>query len=111
MFLQVFYIIFFMFIWFKTDFFIEYSKLLRLSKLFKIDNWYDYKNINYKIEYLEFIRIKYPSFFTKIITCEYCLLFWIVLVSCLFMKNLIYIPFLYVVSILIYKLLWKLVKF
>lgn len=107
MFLQVFYIVFLMFVWFKTDFFIEYSKLLKLSKLFKIQKWSEYRNINPKISYLEFIRIKHSSFLIKIITCEYCLLFWLVLISCLFMKNIIWTPFIYVMSLLIYKLLWK----
>lgn len=110
MFLQVFYVVFLMFIWFKTDFFIEYSKLFKLNKIFKIDNWDDYKNINPKIAYLEYLRIKFPNFFIKIITCEYCLLFWIVLLSCLFFKNFIYTPLIYIVCIIIYKLLWKLVK-
>jgi hypothetical protein len=111
MFLQVFYVVFLMFIWFKTDAFIDYSKLFKLSKLFKIEDWNEYRIINPKIEYLDYLKIKKKSFFTKLIGCEYCLLFWVVLFSCIFNNNINYLPFIYVVSILIYRLLCKLVKF
>ena len=47
MILQIFYITFVLFIWFETDAFISYSKLLRLSHFFKIDKWEEYKREYY----------------------------------------------------------------
>ena len=43
MIIQIFYITFVLFIWFETDAFISYSKLLRLNRLFQIDKWEEYK--------------------------------------------------------------------
>jgi hypothetical protein len=52
---QIFYVIFLLFIWFNTDAFISYSKLFRLSKLFKIDKWEQYRMINPKMDYISYI--------------------------------------------------------
>jgi len=41
--IQIFWINFILFIWFETDGFVEYAKLFRLNKIFKIDEFLDYK--------------------------------------------------------------------
>jgi hypothetical protein len=108
---QIFYVIFLLFIWFNTDAFISYSKLFRLSKLFKIDKWEQYRMINPKMDYISYIRNKHTNFFTKLITCKTCLTFWFVLISCYFFINLFYFPMIYIISYSIYTLLCKLLKF
>lgn len=108
---QIFYVIFLLFIWFNTDAFISYSKLFRLSKLFKINSWEEYRMINPKMNYLNYIRNKHTNFFTKLVTCKPCLTFWFVLVSCYFFVNLFYFPMIYMLSYSIYTLLCKLLKF
>ena len=108
---QIFYVIFLLFIWFNTDAFISYSKLFRLSKLFKIDMWEQYRMINPKMDYISYIRNKHTNFFTKLITCKPCLTFWFVLISCYFFINLFYFPMIYIISYSIYTLLCKLLKF
>lgn len=108
---QIFYVIFLLFIWFDTDAFISYSKIFRLSKLFKIDKWEEYRMINPKMDYLNYIRNKHANFFTKLITCKPCLTFWLVLTSCYFFVNLFYFPMIYMISYSIYTLLCKLLKF
>jgi hypothetical protein len=108
---QIFYVIFLLFIWFNTDAFISYSKLFRLSKVFKIHKWEEYRMINPKIEYFSYIRNKHTNFLTKLITCKPCLAFWIVLVSCIIFNNIIYYPIIYMLSYSIYTLLCRLLKF
>ena len=54
---QIFYVIFLLFIWFNTDAFISYSKLFRLSKLFKINSWEEYRMINPKMEYFLILEL------------------------------------------------------
>jgi hypothetical protein len=112
MILQIFYITFVLFIWFETDAFISYSKLLRLSHFFKIDKWEEYKILkNPKIDYLSYIRNDRNNFFTKIISCKPCFNFWIVLISCIIFGNWIYFPLIYILSYLIYNILWKSQKY
>ena len=78
--IQILWINFILFIWFETDGFIQYSKLFRLGKLFKINEFLEYKeDKNPKMNYLSYIRQKHNNFFTKLITCVPCYNFWIVL--------------------------------
>lgn len=111
MFIQIFYVVFFMYAWFDTDAFIEYSKLLRLSRRFKIDDWSDYREMNPKIGYLQYIRIKHPGFWIRLITCKPCLLLWLSLIASLCFSNMLMTPFVYVVSYIIYNLLCRSKKY
>ena len=107
---QIFYVVFFMHIWFDTDGFVEYSKLFRLSRFFRIDKWEEYREMNPRLDYLGYIRLKHSNFFTRLISCKFCLCVWISLISCIF-SNFFYFPLVYVLSYSIYSLLCKLIKY
>jgi hypothetical protein len=108
--LQIFWINFILFIWFETSGFIEYAKLFRLSKLFKIDKFEDYKKeSNPGIKYLDYIRQKHNSFLSRLFTCTPCLNFWIVLFITVIFNSLFIYPIVYVMSYVIYRLLKKFV--
>ena len=115
MIISILYVVFILFIWFDTTVFIDYSKLLKLDKLFLINKWEDYRLVNPKIEYLNYLNLKHRSFFTKLIVCKPCLSFWISFSSTLIFTDIIYLPFIYLTSYLIYNLytciLWKLKKY
>jgi hypothetical protein len=103
----IFWCVFLLFIWFKTDFFISYGRLLGLKNLLKIEKWEEYRILNPKISYLEYLSIKHRNFFTKLISCVVCILFWIVLTVCLLTHNLYYLPVIYIISYLIFKIIDK----
>jgi len=105
--LSIFWCIFLLFIWFKTDAFIQYSELFGLSNKFKISEWLDYRILNPKISYLEYISIKNRNFLTKLISCVPCFLFWIVILVSLLMNTLFYFPITYIISYVVYKLIDK----
>jgi len=105
--IQIFWVIFILFIWFKTDAFIQYVKLIKLSRITKVDLWESYRLSNPKITYLEYISIKYRNFFTKLITCKPCLTFWIVLILVLIFNSVYLFPIIYMLSYIIYKILEK----
>jgi hypothetical protein len=107
MLIQIFWVVFILFIWFNTDAFIQYGKLLKLDKLTKIDLWESYRLTNPKITYLEYISIKHRGFFTKLITCRVCLNFWITLIICLLFDSLIELPVIYMLSYITHKLIEK----
>jgi hypothetical protein len=100
---QIFWSLFFLTIWFKTEAFIEYSKLFRLDGIFKIDNYELYKKINHSIQYLDFLSLKYPNFLTKLISCPFCINFWICIG--LSYDNLLFFPIVYIASITIFNCL------
>jgi hypothetical protein len=104
--IQIFWVVFLLFIWFNTDAFIQYSKIMGLSKIFKIIDWEDYRLENGpKITYLEFIFLKNKNFFTKLITCKPCLNFWLTLIICLIFNSLELFPVIYMLSYIIYKII------
>ena len=111
MIIQIFYVVFLLYMWFNTDGFVEYSKVFGLNKIFKINLWEDYREINPKLDYLSYMRLKQSNFFIKLITCKQCLSFWLVLISCFFFKNFFYFPVIYMMSYLIYNLICKLIKY
>jgi hypothetical protein len=111
MIVQIFYVVFFMYMWFDTDGFIEYSKLFGLSRIFKISQWEEYRQINPRLGYLDYIRLKHSSFFVRLISCRQCLCLWIVLSSYLFFSRFFLFPAVYILSYLIYSIICKLIKY
>ena len=107
MLIQIFYIAFLMFVWFETDAFVEYSKLFRLSRFFKIDDWEKYREINTRIDYLGYLRIKHCSFFVKLISCKHCLCVWLVLITCSFFDTFVLFPIVYILAYWIYVIFCK----
>ena len=108
---QIFYAVFFMHIWFDTDAFLEYSKLFRLKRTFKIDSWEKYREINPKIEYLEYLSIKHSSFITRLIACRQCLLVWISMVLGAVFGMFFWFPVTYVGAYIIYNILCRLRRY
>ena len=108
---QIFYAVFFMHVWFDTDAFVEYSRLFRLKKVFKIDSWEEYRDMNPRIGYLEFIRIKHPSFFTRLISCRPCLLVWISISLAAAFGMIFWFPIVYTIAYIIYNVLCRLKRY
>lgn len=106
--LQIFWINFILFLWFETDGFIEYCKLFRISKIFRIDDYEIYKKeSNPGITYHSYIRQKVKSFWSKLFTCVPCLNFWLVLFFTSVFNNLYLYPVVYIISYITYKILKK----
>jgi hypothetical protein len=103
--IQIFTSIFCLTILFKTEAIVEYSKLFKIDKLLKVDKYLIYKNSNPDIDFMTFLLIKYPNFITKLISCPFCINFWIVLGSSILMNNIIYLPVVYISSIVVYLIL------
>lgn len=108
--IQVFYVVFLLYMWFETDGFVEYSRLFGLSKKFRIDLWEQYREINPRLDYFGYIRLKHSSFLIRLITCRQCLCFWLALFSCLAFSDIFLLPVVYVLSYLIYRLICRYAK-
>lgn len=106
MLIQIFWIVFVLFIWFNTDAFIQYSKLIKLDKKFKISDWESYRLLS-KISYQEYLALKHRNFFTKLVSCKPCLAFWISLIVLIIFSSLYYFPLIYILSYILYKLIDK----
>jgi len=105
---SIFFISLILIIWFKSDAFIEYSKLLKLSNYFKIDEWEEFKKtIDCSTSYHTFLRLKYPKFIVKLITCPICLSVWLS-IPFIFVFGIINCPIIIISSLFIYYGLVKL---
>jgi hypothetical protein len=85
---------------YKTDFLVEYGKIFRFIsfekdieyKCFKIQN-------NGKANFLDFLQSKNNNFFTRLISCPFCLGFWM----CLIVTKIQFLLFVYFVYVILYK--------
>ena len=96
-------------IWFKTEAFIEYFKLFKLTRLFKIKDYLDYKKSNPSMEYIDYLIVKHNCFFTKLITCPYCINFWLSLLAILLFGTFSFtnLGMVYIFSLIFYFLINK----
>ena len=92
---------------FETDVIIEYAKLFRLHKFFKLDDYAEKYKDNFELEYFDYLRQYHNCFFVRLITCPICLSFWLCLIGCLICGNIIDLPPIYLSSISLYYLFLK----
>lgn len=97
---EVFWCIFLMFIWFRTDAFPNYFSN-RWTK-----HYFEYKNINPEISFPNFLVLKYPNFWTKLVSCQPCFLVWI-LIFISFIFDFSNFPIVYILSYFMFRLFVK----
>lgn len=71
-------------LWFHTETLLSYAQLFGLRKLFKISDFEEDRTHDFTIEYPHWLYKKHPGFLTKLLSCPWCIGFWICLSSCLF---------------------------
>jgi hypothetical protein len=65
-------------VWLRTNAFVEYLHLLRLSKFFHVSDYLKLQRDGYGGNYVEFLLEYYnDSFFVRLIACPVCLSFWL----------------------------------
>ena len=90
-------------LWFDTSFFVDYLKLFRLTKFTYIEEYEKELFENPELSFLEFVFIKEPNFLNKILTCRYCLGFWLSTFCCLLStKNILLIFACYPLTLFFY---------
>ena len=97
MILSIFFVAAILIIWFETTAFVEYASLLRLNKLFKIDEYYKQEE-----EYTLFLAINYNNFFTRLLSCPYCIGFWMSIIFALTLSFIEYFPIIMICSLILY---------
>ena len=69
------------FLLYETEVIAEYARLFGLSKIFALDRYKCYKIKTPYGNYLSFLVDSKNCFFTRLISCSYCLGFWLCAVS------------------------------
>ena len=97
-------------IWFKTEAFIEYAKLLKLTSYFGLDEFLKIKETDPFFDYHTFLLEYKNSFLVRLITCPICVSTWIGLISGLITLNASYFPIVGVLGLMLYLTVSKLLK-
>ena len=68
--------------WFNTSALVDYIKLFRLTKLTYLKEYEEFKFEcpDSEATFLEFSYVKEPTFINKLLSCPYCLCFWVSLI-------------------------------
>ena len=100
-------------VWFETEAFVEYAKLFRLDMPFDIVGFenhtaQDFTNL---VSYPKYLVMEHDCFFTRMISCAFCLGFWLSLFSVLvFDLSFSIAPVTFVFSLMLYFVMCKLYK-
>lgn len=101
-----------MIIWFNSEFAYYWGKLLGLRKLMLLDEYHLRKTLSLDIplSYPLFLQMKSDNFFVHLITCKVCLCVWLSIIASLILGTILYIPIIYVLSIILYGTMSQLLK-
>ena len=92
-------------IWFKTDAFNEYAKLLNLGDFFYLNEFHELEAGTFS--YPEFLYERNPCFFTKLISCPICSSVWLGAISSIF-AGIQFMPVITILGLLLYLVIDKL---
>jgi hypothetical protein len=96
-------------VWFQTNAFAEYFKNFFIIK--KIIRSYNSSlKADLKTSFVNFLSLNYDCFFVRLITCPFCLNFWISILTSFFV-GYEFFPLIYVSSMIYYKVVNILTKY
>ena len=96
-------------IWFNTNAFVEYSKYLPFfNKLIKSYDQSSKTGLN--VNFVNFLALNYDCFLVRLISCPFCLNFWISIFTSFFV-GYEFFSFIYVSSMIYFKILNVLSKY
>jgi hypothetical protein len=64
-------------VWFRTDAYLEYARVLRLNKISFYKDYDSKKSEDARLTYFGYLRQYHDSFFTRLFTCPICVAVWI----------------------------------
>lgn len=73
-----------LFVWFRTNAFVEYMNLFRLSRFCYVSQYNTLAEDGYPADYLNFLKEYFhDQFFVRLVTCPICFGFWLALLAVL----------------------------
>ena len=101
-----------MLVWFNSDAFVEYAKLVGGARFFGITHYEELRSTKATLDYHGYLLEYKDSFFIRLITCPLCLSVWASLITVyLVSDNFILFPICNVLSLILYKLTSKLLEY
>lgn len=94
-------------IWFRTDAWLEYTRLFHLNWLSKYKEFDAKYKEDVSLTYLHFLRRDHNCFFVRLITCPICLAVWLGIIPLIF-TSVIFVPVCIVGGLLLFTVIDKL---
>lgn len=101
------YIAFALLIWFKTEAWLDYTKLLRLEFLSEYDDYNAKKRDDPLLTYMIYLRRYHNCFLVRLITCPVCVSVWLGVIAGLWTSLLLF-PLFSLCGLLIYGIIDRL---
>ena len=99
----------FLVLWFETNVVVDYVNFFNLGGLVDVCEYDDYELDGKCRNYPEYLLVRYPSFSTKLMSCPYCIGFWVTIICCIFLGlPLVSWAMIYILSLLVYLSMCKL---
>jgi hypothetical protein len=102
-----------LYIWFKTNAFVEYVSLFSLGKFFHVNEYKEATVDDQTLHYTQYLSANYNSFLTKLFVCPKCICVWtsaFLTVPIMFIFTLLYLwPVLFVVPAILLTMFFSLV--
>tara|TARA_B100000959_G_C14380671_1_gene378027 strand:+ start:57 stop:404 length:348 start_codon:yes stop_codon:yes gene_type:complete len=99
-----------LFFLYKTEAFVEYSKLFRLGKIFGIDKYEKWVDAVGDSSYWEYLTFERQTFLRKLVSCPFCVSFWLNALAFLYYENVVYLLINLWLTLFLYLLLTCLLK-
>ena len=94
-----------MLVWFNSNAFLEYAKLIGGAKFFGISEYEEMLNTRVTLDYHGYLLEYKDSFFVRLITCPLCFSVWLsAALTFVVTDELLLLPVCNVASLLLYKL-------
>lgn len=104
----IFLIVSILIIWFNTDAFVEYARLLKLPVV-KVKEYTVAKEKDCTLSYHMYLLLHHNNFFTRLITCPICTSMWLsIIIGVIIDLPFIDYPILFIFSLYLYELYNKL---
>ena len=99
-------------IWFRTDAWLEYTRVFHLNFLSLYREYDNRKKEDLTLKYIHFLRLHHDGFFTRLITCPICISVWLGIIICftgvaitLSIKALLLMPVMVIIGLLLFTIL------
>jgi len=94
-------------VWFRTDAFLEYTRMFRLNFLSDYKGFAAKYHDDVSLTYLAFLRQYHDCFFIRLITCPVCLTVWLGLIFGL-LSWIVLIPIYIIFGLMLYLIIDRL---
>lgn len=95
-------------VWFKTEAFVEYVKLIGLKNFFFVKDYEAHKDVMFDISYAEYLKKYKSGFVTRLIGCPICLSVWLAPILAVTISSIALWPLINILGLIIYGFLNRL---